>query len=64
MAKAGIARTDLGRPRFHGGGTPATGPRSRSPCEIEGCEKPVLARRWCAMHYRRWERTGDPLGRR
>lgn len=31
-------------------------------CSIEGCEKAVLARGWCASHYHRWKRHGDPLG--
>jgi hypothetical protein len=30
-------------------------------CSIDGCEKPVLAREWCSMHYCRWKRNGDPL---
>lgn len=25
------------------------------------CEKPVIARGWCRMHYNRWRRNGDPL---
>lgn len=29
-------------------------------CEIQGCEKPVLRRGWCSMHYQRWVRHGDP----
>lgn len=29
-------------------------------CSISDCRKPVLAREWCAMHYRRWARNGDP----
>jgi hypothetical protein len=29
-------------------------------CSIEGCEKAVLGRGWCAMHYRRWKKHGDP----
>lgn len=29
-------------------------------CSIEGCEKPVLGRGWCAMHYRRWSKYGNP----
>ena len=29
-------------------------------CSIEDCERPVRARGWCNLHYRRWERTGDP----
>ena len=31
-------------------------------CNIDGCEKRHYARGWCVMHYRRWERHGDPLG--
>jgi hypothetical protein len=32
-------------------------------CSIEGCEKPrrSLRAEWCAMHYHRWYRHGDPL---
>lgn len=32
-------------------------------CVIEGCPKPVMARRygWCSMHHARWRRHGDPL---
>jgi hypothetical protein len=29
-------------------------------CSIETCEKKVLARSWCPMHYGRWQRSGDP----
>lgn len=29
-------------------------------CAIDGCDGPHLARGWCATHYRRWRRTGDP----
>lgn len=28
-------------------------------CSVEGCEKPVQSRGWCATHYRRWYDTGD-----
>jgi DNA-binding CsgD family transcriptional regulator len=30
-------------------------------CLIEGCGKPAKSRGWCAMHFQRWYRTGDPL---
>ena len=29
-------------------------------CIIEGCDKPMRARRWCSMHYSRWRNYGDP----
>ena len=29
-------------------------------CGIENCERPVRAHGWCSLHYKRWERTGDP----
>lgn len=32
-----------------------------STCCIEGCTSPHLARGWCAKHYGRWLRNGDPL---
>lgn len=28
-------------------------------CEINGCEKVVVARKMCRKHYSRWQRTGD-----
>ncbi|MEU3447902.1 endonuclease VII domain-containing protein [Streptomyces thermolilacinus] len=33
-----------------------------STCTVEGCGRPirVRSRGWCAMHYRRWQRHGDP----
>lgn len=31
-------------------------------CQIQDCERPVLARGWCAAHYSRWKNHGDPLG--
>src|SRR5688500_904159 len=33
---------------------------SNDTCTIEGCDKPRKGRGWCAMHYRRWSRWGDP----
>ncbi|MFJ6993828.1 endonuclease VII domain-containing protein [Streptomyces sp. NPDC003090] len=31
-------------------------------CTVEGCSRPVRVRSrgWCAMHYGRWQRHGDP----
>lgn len=30
-----------------------------SPCIIDGCDKPSIARGWCSGHYHRWQRYGD-----
>ena len=30
-------------------------------CSIDDCLKPTEKRGWCATHYRRWQRHGDPL---
>lgn len=30
-------------------------------CSISGCNKKVSARSWCAAHYSKWQRHGDPL---
>jgi hypothetical protein len=30
-------------------------------CSIVDCERPVVARGWCSMHWQRWRRHGDPL---
>lgn len=30
-------------------------------CTIQGCEKKLLARGWCAMHYWRWQQKGSAL---
>lgn len=30
-------------------------------CQIEGCERLVIARGWCSMHYQRWQARRDPL---
>lgn len=33
-------------------------------CGIEQCEKPrYYLKEWCIMHYRRWQRNGDPEAR-
>lgn len=29
-------------------------------CSVEGCDKRVSARGFCALHYQRWARNGDP----
>lgn len=33
-------------------------------CTIRTCTRPQLARTWCEIHYRRWQRHGHPLGGR
>lgn len=33
-------------------------------CSITGCGKAHLARGWCATHYQKWQRWGDPEGGR
>lgn len=30
------------------------------PCSVEGCSRAGYARGWCAPHYNRWRRYGDP----
>jgi hypothetical protein len=30
-------------------------------CTVDGCERKVLCRGWCKLHYIRWTRHGDPL---
>lgn len=34
--------------------------KNPSPCSIDGCTDPVLARKMCSRHYWRWKRHGDP----
>lgn len=37
----------------------AGGAHSLSTCRaVRGCQRPVRARGWCELHYRRWKRTG------
>ena len=33
-------------------------------CSIDGCSRRVLGRGWCAAHYSRWRRYGDPTAGR
>jgi len=33
---------------------------AKDTCTVDGCETPQRARGWCASHYYRWERYGDP----
>lgn len=30
-------------------------------CSVKGCKNKVLSRGWCAKHYARWRKYGDPL---
>jgi len=33
-------------------------------CAVADCERLVFARGWCAAHYKRWQKWGDPRGGR
>lgn len=33
-------------------------------CSVDGCCKPRRGRDWCAAHYARWRRYGDPTAER
>jgi hypothetical protein len=63
MAKPGVARSDLGTPRFA-----KSHPSYRAPepkiCQMEDCTDVVLAKNLCVRHYWRLRRHGDPLGRK
>jgi hypothetical protein len=32
-------------------------------CAVDGCERQAKSRGWCNMHFQRWKRTGDPVGK-
>lgn len=36
------------------------GLKGNAACTIDGCKGKQLARGWCAKHYTRWQRFGDP----
>jgi HNH endonuclease len=37
-------------------------PKDAIGCRIDNCGKKVMGRLMCDMHYKRWMRTGDPMG--
>ena len=36
--------------------------REKKKCALSGCELLVHAGSYCDKHYRRWKKTGDPIG--
>jgi hypothetical protein len=71
----GYCQVHYARYRRHGdpGGLESqAGQRHRSqyegvPCKVivdgQRCDRPAKSMGWCNMHYQRWKRTGDPVGK-
>jgi len=49
-----------GRDCVNPGGLAAHAGSCKRLCSVSDCDDPVKARGWCANHYRRWRRHGDP----
>lgn len=43
-------------------GESATAAARRRPCCVAGCDRPLKSRGYCANHWKRWRRYGNPLG--
>ena len=37
-------------------------PKNTDGCSVEDCDREVAARLLCGMHWKRWKKTGNPLG--